>query len=55
MEGLLLMALLLCPIAMGAMMFLMIRGRRSHGATHERAQEEEAPVIEPKAAGHRES
>jgi hypothetical protein len=54
-EGLLLMALLVCPIAMGAMMFLMMRGMRTHGATPKRAQEEEAPVTEPKAAGHQES
>lgn len=55
MEGLVLMALLLCPIAMGAMMFLMMRGMRGHGAAHERAQEEEAPVTQPKAAGDRDS
>lgn len=54
MEGVLLMALLLCPIAMGSMMFLMMRGMRSDGATHVRGQEEEAPPTEPRAAGRRE-
>jgi hypothetical protein len=39
-EWLLLMALLICPIAMGAMMFVMMRGMRSRGATHEPAQDE---------------
>lgn len=51
MEGLLLIALLVCPIAMGTMMFLMMRGTRSHGSTHERAQDEGPPVTDPKAAG----
>jgi hypothetical protein len=53
MELILLFALLVCPVAMGAMMFLMMRGMRSHGAPHERAQEEELPVTQPKAAGDR--
>jgi hypothetical protein len=55
MEGLLLLAVLLCPIVMGAMMFLMMRGMRSHGAPHERADYESAPVIEREPAGRRES
>jgi hypothetical protein len=55
MEALLLMALLLCPVAMGAMMFVMMRGMRSHGAAHEPADQENAPVIERETVGRRES
>jgi hypothetical protein len=55
MEALLLLALLICPVAMGAMMFLMMRGMRSHGATHEGAQEEEPPVSALNSAGRGDS
>jgi hypothetical protein len=48
------MAVLICPIAMGAMMFLMMRGMRSHGASHERAHEEKEAVRRLKT-GHGES
>jgi hypothetical protein len=54
MELILLFAVLVCPIAMGAMMFLMMRGMRSHGASHERTEEEKAPVSRLKT-GHHES
>jgi hypothetical protein len=54
MELILLFAVLVCPIAMGAMMFLMMRGMRRHGASREGVQEEKAPVSRLKT-GHRES
>ena len=55
MEGVLLIALLVCPIAMGAMMFLMMRGMRRHAAAHERGEEGEPPVTKPETAGYGES
>jgi hypothetical protein len=51
MEALFVLALLICPIAMGAMMFTM-RGMRSHGASHERAQQEKEPVSQLETGRH---
>jgi preprotein translocase subunit YajC len=55
MEAILLLALLICPVAMGAMMFVMMRGMRRQGAAHERAQEEEPPVSPLNSAGRGDS
>lgn len=36
MEGIWILAVLACPLIMGAMMFLMMRGHRGQGERHEK-------------------
>jgi hypothetical protein len=41
MDSLVLLLLLICPISMGVMMFLMMRGMRGHGGRAEARDQEE--------------
>jgi hypothetical protein len=52
MEALILLAILVCPIVMGTMMFLMWRGMR--GSTDGRRAREEATAAATIAGDHRE-